>query len=200
MKKLGKNPEDYPNAKSEPQVQVALRMKKRGEPVRVNDVIAYVITGDGQDYNKNVAERAYPPQDVSKAGSELQIGIAPNPSYWVLMKDYSYYLAKQILPPIERLCAPIDCTDSARIAECLGFDPRQFRSVGPISPTERTIEPLESQILDAERFRDADQLYIKCISCSELHPFTGLSSSKVPVSRFPILIPGSCQCTRCDLS
>lgn len=50
-------------------------MKKRGEPVRVNDVIAYVITGDGQDYNKNVAERAYPPQDVSKAGSEFQIGI-----------------------------------------------------------------------------------------------------------------------------
>jgi len=50
-------------------------MKKRGDPVRVNDVIAYVITGDGQDYNKNVAERAYPPQDVGKAGSELQIGM-----------------------------------------------------------------------------------------------------------------------------
>lgn len=49
-------------------------MKKRGEPVRVNDVMAYVITGDGQDYNKNVAERAYSPQDVSKPGSELQIG------------------------------------------------------------------------------------------------------------------------------
>jgi hypothetical protein len=97
--------------------------------------------------------------------------------------DYSYYLAKQILPPIERLCAPIDCTDSARIAECLGFDPRQFRSVGPISPTERTIEPLESQISDEERFRDADQLVLKCISCSEELPFTGISSSKVP-SRF----------------
>ena len=50
-------------------------MKSRGEPVRMNDVIAYVITGDGQDYNKNVAERAYSPQDVSKSGSELQIGI-----------------------------------------------------------------------------------------------------------------------------
>jgi len=73
--KLGKNPEDYPNAKSEPQVQVALRMKKRGETVRVNDVIAYVITGNGEDWNKNAAERAYPPQDVSKPGSELQIGI-----------------------------------------------------------------------------------------------------------------------------
>jgi DNA polymerase alpha subunit A len=50
-------------------------MKSRGEPVRMNDVIAYVITGDGQDYNKNAAERAYSPQDVSKPGSELQIGI-----------------------------------------------------------------------------------------------------------------------------
>jgi hypothetical protein len=49
-------------------------MKARGEPVRMNDVIAYVITGDGQDYNKNAAERAYSPQDVSKPGSELQIG------------------------------------------------------------------------------------------------------------------------------
>lgn len=50
-------------------------MKNRGEPVRVNDVIAYVITGDGQEYNKNAAERAYPPQDVGKPGSDLTIGI-----------------------------------------------------------------------------------------------------------------------------
>lgn len=57
-------------------------MKSRGEPVRVNDVIAYVITGDGQDYNKNAAERAYSPQDVMKSGSELQIG-----SYFVNAAD-----------------------------------------------------------------------------------------------------------------
>ena len=50
-------------------------MKKRGEPVRVNDVIAYVITGDGQDYNKNAAERAYSPQEVSTPESGLTIGI-----------------------------------------------------------------------------------------------------------------------------
>jgi DNA polymerase alpha subunit A len=49
-------------------------MKKRGEPVRMNDVIAYVITGDGQDYNKNAAERAYSPQEVSKPDSNLTIG------------------------------------------------------------------------------------------------------------------------------
>jgi len=158
-------------------------MKKRGEPVRVNDVIAYVITGDGQDYNKNAAERAYSPQDVSKPGSGLTIGILLHGA--VLMSDYNYYLAKQILPPIERLCAPIDCTDSARIAECLGLDPRLFRSSGPISPSERTIEPLESQISDEERFRDTDPFVIKCISCSEEHPFSGISSSKVEVVMKP---------------
>jgi DNA polymerase elongation subunit (family B) len=49
-------------------------MKKRGEPVRVNDVIAYVVTGDGQEYNKNAAERAYSPQEVSKPDSNLIIG------------------------------------------------------------------------------------------------------------------------------
>ena len=97
----------------------------------------------------------------------------------MLIVDYSYYLAKQILPPVERLCAPIDCTDSARIAECLGFDPRQFRSVGPISPSERIIEPLESQISDEERFQDVDLLTMRCTSCSEEHPFTGITSSKV---------------------
>jgi DNA polymerase alpha subunit A len=157
-------------------VQVALRMKSRGEPVRVNDVIAYVITGDGQDYNKNVAERAYSPQDVSKAGSELPIGIVCSS---LLIEDYSYYLAKQILPPIERLCAPIDCTDSARIAECLGFDPRLFKSGVAIEQADRTIEPLESQTSDEDRFRDADHLVLKCPSCSEEHSFTGISSSKV---------------------
>ena len=50
-------------------------MKSRGESARMNDVIAYVITGDGEDYNKNVAERAYSPQDVTKADSDLKIGI-----------------------------------------------------------------------------------------------------------------------------
>lgn len=34
--------------------------------------------------------------------------------------DYEYYLSQQILPPVERLCEPIEGTDRARLAECLG--------------------------------------------------------------------------------
>jgi DNA polymerase alpha subunit A len=37
------------------------------------------------------------------------------------MLDKEWYLANQIHPPIGRLCEPIDGTDSARIADCLGI-------------------------------------------------------------------------------
>ena len=37
-----------------------------------------------------------------------------------MLVDYQYYLSQQILPPIERLCEPIEGTDRSRLAECLG--------------------------------------------------------------------------------
>jgi DNA polymerase elongation subunit (family B) len=35
--------------------------------------------------------------------------------------DFEYYLVNQVLPPIERLCDPIEGTDRSRLAECLGI-------------------------------------------------------------------------------
>lgn len=34
--------------------------------------------------------------------------------------DFGVYLGHQVLPPIERLCEPIEGTEKARMAECLG--------------------------------------------------------------------------------
>lgn len=59
-----------------PQVQVALRALAQGKSVRVNDVMSYVITGDGKS-SENVAKRAYAPQDVLKPDSGLQPGRLP---------------------------------------------------------------------------------------------------------------------------
>ncbi|KAG6329610.1 hypothetical protein ID866_9478, partial [Astraeus odoratus] len=42
-KRLGKNPEDYPDAKSQPHVQVALRIKAKGGSAKAGDVIPYVF-------------------------------------------------------------------------------------------------------------------------------------------------------------
>ena len=46
-KGLTKNPEDYPDKKSLPHVQVALKMKALGKSVRALDTIPYVICVDG---------------------------------------------------------------------------------------------------------------------------------------------------------
>lgn len=56
-----------------PHVQVALKKKAKGDSVKVNDVIGYIITGNEND-NRHVAERACLPQEVIKS-SNMKIGI-----------------------------------------------------------------------------------------------------------------------------
>jgi len=77
-KRLGKSPEDYPDAKSQPHVQVALRMKTRNVAVRAGDVIPYIFCSDSGDGggagNTAQAERARHPDELRKAGSEIQTG------------------------------------------------------------------------------------------------------------------------------
>lgn len=79
--KLGKNPKEYPNPDSMPQVQVALRAMAQGKTVRVNDVMAYIVTGDSKTSSENAAKRAYAPQDVLKLESGLKPGIYIHSSY-----------------------------------------------------------------------------------------------------------------------
>lgn len=73
---MGKNPEDYPDAKSQPHVQVALRMKTRGVSARAGDVIPYVFCfKDGEDSSKTAqAERAKHPDEVRRAVDEVRTG------------------------------------------------------------------------------------------------------------------------------
>jgi DNA polymerase alpha subunit A len=80
-KRLGKNPEDYPDAKSQPHVQVALRAKGRGGSAKAGDVISYVFcVPEGGDVKGGGAPKAAQadcaksPDEVRKAGSELVVG------------------------------------------------------------------------------------------------------------------------------
>ncbi|KAF8813033.1 DNA polymerase alpha catalytic subunit [Phlegmacium glaucopus] len=157
FKRLGKNPEDYPDAKSQPHVQVALRLKQKGGSARSGDVIPYVFCiSEGEESAKTAqADRAKHPDEVRR-GLDLRI-------------DYDYYLSNQILPPIERLCEPIEGTDRSRLAECLGLDPTRFRT--SIGGNERTFSGLDAQISDAERFRDATPFHVRCRHCQGQLPF-----------------------------
>ena len=80
LQRLGKNPEDYPDAKSQPHVQVALRMKARGGTSRAGDVIPYVfcLGSDGETAKTAQADGAKHPDEFRKADSNLQIGKVNN--------------------------------------------------------------------------------------------------------------------------
>lgn len=164
--KLGKAPKDYPNADSMPQVQVALREMSRGKIIRKDDVIAYIVTGDSKTTSESVAKRSYTPQDVTKADSGL-------------MPDIEWYLYKQIFPPVERLCANISGTDTIRLADCLGLDVRKYNINNNSSNDSKghEIYPLESQIDDEVRFRDASRLNLSCQRCKNKFKFEGLQGS-----------------------
>jgi DNA polymerase alpha subunit A len=176
--KLGKAPKDYPNADSMPQVQVALRELSRGKNIRKDDVIAYIVTGDGKNSSEGPAKRSYTPQDVGKADS----GLTP---------DVEWYLYKQIFPPVERLCANITGTDTVRLADCLGLDIRKYSITNNASSggADAEIHPLESQIDDEVRFKDAARLNLRCRSCKTLFGFDGLLGS------IDICSPGGITCT-----
>jgi DNA polymerase alpha subunit A len=138
LKRLGKNPEDYPDAKSQPHVQVALKMKAKGTSVRAGDVVPYIFCmgDDGVTAKAAKADRAYHPDELRKKDTTLKI-------------DYDFYLSLQVLPPVERLCDPIEGTDRARLAECLGLDPNRFRAQQAVIESERDLDCAHLSCSDA---------------------------------------------------
>ena len=76
IQRLGKNPEDYPDAKSQPHVQVALRLKAKGGSARAGDVIPYLfcLSEEGVSSKTGQADRAYHPDEFRRNGSQLKLG------------------------------------------------------------------------------------------------------------------------------
>ncbi|ORX91154.1 hypothetical protein K493DRAFT_409457 [Basidiobolus meristosporus CBS 931.73] len=161
-KGLTKNPEDYADAKSQPHVQVALRMKSKGISIRAGDTVPFVIcraSDDNQSTKSSYAERAYHPDDVTRQGSPLTI-------------DIEWYLNQQVHPPVARLCDPIEGTDAAHIAHCLGLDSSKYHSTAARASNER-FTTLDSQIPDADRFKNATRFSPKCRHCHQVYEFPG---------------------------
>ncbi|KAF2761319.1 DNA polymeras-like protein alpha catalytic subunit [Pseudovirgaria hyperparasitica] len=165
---LGKDPKDYPNGNSMPSVQVALRQIAKGKHVRAKDVMSFVITGESNGSAEGAARHAFTPEEI-RADPTLK-------------PDVDYYLHKQILPPVERLCAPISGTNITRLAECLGLDTSKYR-ISPVGGNstqseEFSIHPLESQIPDSERFKECSPIILRCRHCTSSAPFFGFVPSK----------------------
>src|SRR5437773_2526466 len=75
---------------------------------------------------------------------------------------------------MERLCAPIDGTDAIRLAECLGLDTRKYQiSSSSSSQEQKEIFPLESQIDDEVRFKDAVRFNLRRRACKGAFNYDG---------------------------
>ena len=159
-KQLTKAPQDYPDAKNQPHVQVAKAMIEQGEHVGPGAVIEYVVCVDqGKD---SVSERAYHPKTVLKAEGMLQV-------------DTAWYMAQQLHPPIWRLCEPIDGIESSQLAECLGLDPAKFhRAEVSTSAGGNTEQYNAASARELQRFAGTAPLLVKCETCKKTEPLRGV--------------------------
>jgi DNA polymerase alpha subunit A len=113
-KGLTKDPKDYPDAKNQPHVQVALRLQARGHPVRPGQEVEYIIC----EPTGAEAERA---PMASRARHPHEFTLDPT-----LRVDVDWYKKQQVHPVLSRTLEPIEGTDAARLAECLGLDGARF--------------------------------------------------------------------------
>lgn len=151
-KQLTKRPDDYPDAKNQPHVQVALRRRAQGKQngVVAGETVPYVICCEVDEEgnvvpreSKGLAERAFHPEEINA-----------NPA---LRVDTDYYLAQQVFPVVSRLCAHIDGTDAGRLADCLGLDGSKYRHVAAQQGEAR-----EDALLAAAASLDDDDRYKDC--------------------------------------
>ena len=161
---LGKAPNEYPNSNSMPSVQVALKLMAKGKSIKAKDVMNFIICGSNGGSAESAAKNAHPWEEVSAKDS----GLVP---------DVDYYLHKQILPPVERLCAPIQGTNVQLLAECLGLDTSKYRVSAASKSAEAGTEitTLESQIPDHIRFKDCEPLDLLCLGCKQHFQYRGLN-------------------------
>lgn len=188
---LGKAPTEYPNSNSMPSVQVALKLMAKGKHVKAKDVMNFIICGSNSGSQESAAKNAHPLDEVMAKDS----GLVP---------DVDYYLHKQILPPVERLCAPIQGTNVQLLAECLGLDTSKYRVSGAAKSAEAgsEITTLESQIPDHIRFKDCEPLNVLCLGCKKHFEYRGLNYSppdgEIPITPSGILTNDGLTCPRAD--
>jgi DNA polymerase alpha subunit A len=82
----------------------------QGQRVGAGDIVPYIISeGDG-----SMSTRAIHP-------TQLALKDPNNPDKPKYKIDLKWYLSSQVLPPVARLCAPIEETSPQMLAECLGL-------------------------------------------------------------------------------
>eukprot|EP01040_Poterioochromonas_malhamensis_P001065 gene1065-1130_t len=156
-KGLNKNPKDYPDSHGQAHLQVAMQMIKENKPVNIGDHIPYVICTQGAE-GATAVQRAYHPDNIRREPEKFTI-------------DFEWYISNQILPPISRLCEPIQGTSQLILSEKLGLDLTKYgnRSSGN---TDDLLDDWgftpKCLMDDQERFKGCTPLTARCGECEEM--------------------------------
>jgi DNA polymerase alpha subunit A len=165
-KSLTKEPESYKGT-SFPHATVAMRMKERHEPVRVGDLIPYVIClVDNLPTNSPLSARAFHVEEARRQNLRI---------------DAEWYIETQIYPPLMRICEHIQGFSVAQMAESMGIKVHvQADDGAPGSggrPDETSAESQRASFanlfksLDLEEcFPTATPLEVSCPKCSGMTP------------------------------
>jgi len=148
-------------------------MIKNNRRLTVGDHIPYVICAPQECENKSnektpksATERACHPDEIARSGG-------------ILKPDVEWYLTQQILPPVSRLCEPIESLSQGLIAERLGLNsskyaqPRSARD-GELNDDELVDYVPDSFKSDEERFSDVEKLSLTCSACGLTSEFRGV--------------------------
>ncbi|XP_024931872.2 DNA polymerase alpha catalytic subunit isoform X1 [Ziziphus jujuba] len=157
-KTLTKPPEAYPDARNQPHVLVAQRLKQSGyvSGCSVGDTIPYIICcepGASSGSSSGIAQRARHPDELKREDGK-----------WII--DIEYYLSQQIHPVVSRLCASIQGTSPERLADCLGLDSSRFKSNSSEAASNDPSSSLLFAVDDEERYNGCEPLVLSCPSCS----------------------------------
>lgn len=157
-KTLTKPPEAYPDARNQPHVQVALRLKQLGYCTGCSkgDTVPYVVCyeqGTSSGSSTGIAQRARHPDELKTDDGK-----------WMI--DIDYYLSQQIHPVVSRLCASIQGTSPERLADCLGLDSSRFQSKANDAVGSDPSSSLLFAVDDEKRYRGCEPLVLSCPSCS----------------------------------
>ncbi|XP_022149463.1 DNA polymerase alpha catalytic subunit-like [Momordica charantia] len=156
-KTLTKPPEAYPDARNQPHVQVAQRLKQMGYSTgcSVGDTIPYVICceqGSTSGGSTGIAQRARHPDELKREDGK-----------WMI--DIDYYLSQQIHPVVSRLCASIQGTSPERLADCLGLDSSKFQIKSSEVSSSDVSSSLVFSVSAEERYQGCKPLVLTCPKC-----------------------------------
>ncbi|MCO5594651.1 hypothetical protein L7F22_048684 [Adiantum nelumboides] len=148
-KRLGKNPEDYPDKKGQPHVQVALRMKAKF------------------GFQSAQADRAFHPDDLRKQDSDKRIDFEHYLSLQILPP------IERLCDSIEGT----DRSRLAQCLG-LDPDKYKVANSNELKSNDWELKTVDSLIPDEERYSKCQELKIRCLKCRKLSTLKGFLISR----------------------